>query len=153
MEQSLLSDQLILLDYKASDRESLLQSLSEVLQSKGYVKQSFAQAIIAREAQFPTGLNTPGVHLAMPHTDPRHVNRPAILVARLQAPVRFKEMGGSGKDVDAGLIFMLAVTDPKSHLETLRKLMAIFSDQETLLEVYHASTKREILEKLELILA
>lgn len=153
MEQSLLHESLTLLDYEAPNQTTLLENLAEVLRAEGFVKDSFARAIIQREEKFPTGLNTPAVQLAMPHADPQHVERAGILVARLKSPIRFKEMGGSGKDVDARLIFMLAVADPKEHLATLGKLMAIFSDGEKLSDVYQTKSKDELIAKLEKILA
>lgn len=153
MIESLLHEELIMLDYTAPNSEVLLGELAQVLKKQGYVKESYAQAVIEREKVFPTGLNTPGVKVVMPHTDPQHVNKPAILVAKLKHPVNFKEMGNSGKDVAAELVFMLAVTDPKGHLETLGKLMSIFSNGEMLLDVYHTQTKQDLIAKLEKILA
>jgi len=149
---SLLHEELVLLDYQADDAEMLLTRLAGVLQQQGYVKESYRQAILDREQEFPTGLNTPGVQLAMPHAAPQHVNEAAILVAKLARPVMFKEMGNSGKDVSASLIFMLAVTDPKAHLETLSKLMSIFSQEEKLLDVYQSNDAKALLGKLSAIL-
>ena len=57
-------------------------------------------------------------------------------------------MGNSGKDVEAKLIFMLAVTDPQGHLQTLSKLMAIFSDGEKLTDLYNSLTKQAFIETL-----
>ena len=153
MSESLLHDELVLLDCSAKDSEELLTKLAAILKEQGYVKDSYTQAIIDREKVFPTGLNTPGAKVVMPHTDPVHVNKAAILVARLSQPVLFKEMGNSGKSVEANLVFMLAVTDPKGHLATLSKLMSIFSNGEKLLGVYNSKTKTELIEQLDEILA
>lgn len=153
MSESLLHDELVLLDCSANDSEELLRKLAAILKEQGYVKDSYAQAIIDREEVFPTGLNTPGTKVVMPHTDPVHVNKAAILVAKLKNPVLFKEMGNSGKSVEAKLVFMLAVTDPKGHLATLSKLMSIFSDGEKLLGLYNAKTKKEMINQLDKILA
>lgn len=153
MSESLLHEDLIMLDYAAESGVDLLGELAEILKKEGYVKESYAQAVIEREKNFPTGLNTPGVKVVMPHTDPNHVNKPAILVAKLNHPINFKEMGNSGNDVAAELVFMLAVTDPKGHVETLGKLMSIFSNGEMLLDVFHSKTKQDLIAKLEKILA
>ncbi|CUH97496.1 hypothetical protein P22_3627 [Propionispora sp. 2/2-37] len=153
MSTSLLHEELVLLDYEAEGNEDLIRKLSAILHDKGYVKDSYAQAVVEREEAFPTGLNTLGIKVAVPHTNPEHVKQAAILVAKLLQPVTFKEMGNSGKDVDAELVFMLAVTDPKEHLSTLSKLMGIFSDREKLLDLYQSATKQEIITKLNSILA
>lgn len=148
----LLQDDLVLLDYAAKDSEALLFNLAMLLKEKGYVKDSYPQAIIEREKAFPTGLNTPGVKVVMPHTDPVHVNKAAILFAKLQKPVDFKEMGNSGNLVKANLVFMLAVSDPKEHLAALSKLMSIFSNGEKLLEIYQSKTGGEVVRQLNEIL-
>ncbi|VBB07755.1 phosphoenolpyruvate-dependent sugar phosphotransferase system eiia 2 [Lucifera butyrica] len=153
MTTSLLHEELVFLDYKAQENEELLKNLATILNHKGYVKTSYANAVISRERVFPTGLNTLGVKVAVPHTDPEHVNKAAILVAKLSTPVRFKEMGNSGGDVDVQLLFMLAVTDPKEHLATLSKLMSIFSNGDKLLDLYQSDTKKAIINKLDEILA
>ncbi len=148
----MLHENLIFLNYKADNQKQLLTDFAKILQEQGYVKSSYAKAIIEREAEYPTGLNTPGIKLAMPHTYPQHVIKPAILVATLQNPITFKEMGNSINTVEAKLIFMLAVTDPKGHLEILSKLMSIFSQEDKLLDIYNSSSPKELISKLDKIL-
>lgn len=150
---SMLHKDLVFLKYKATDLETLINNLSEVLYTKGYVKKSYATAILDREKQFPTGLNTPGINIAMPHTYPEHVIKPAILIATLDKPISFHEMGNSSNTVQAKLIFMLAVTDPKGHLEILSKLMSIFSKEDKLIDLYNSSQPEELIDKLNKVLA
>lgn len=152
MTDSLFHKNLIFLNYESSDQVTLLNEFSQILYEKGYVKNSYAKAIIEREEKFPTGLNTPGVKLAMPHTYPQHVLKSAILVATLKQPIIFKEMGNAINTVNAQLIFMLAVTDPKGHLSILSKLLSIFSDESKLSDIYHTQDKIALIEKLNKIL-
>ncbi len=152
MDNSILHEDLIFLNYEAENQLSLLNKFSGILYAGGYVKDSYAQAIIEREQEFPTGLNTPGIKIAMPHTYPTHVLKSAILVATLKNPVTFNEMGNSSNTVDAQLIFMLAVTDPKGHLSILSKLMSIFSDKEKLSDIYYTDNKMDMIKKLNKIL-
>lgn len=153
MNESLLYEDLVLLNYTAADRADLLRKMAAVLEAKGYVKPSYADAVIERENTYPTGLNTLGVKVAMPHTAPGHVNKAAIMVAILTDPVTFGEMGKSDGSVDARLVFMLAVTDPQGHLTALGKLMAIFSDGEKLTELYAAKNERAVIDQLAKVLA
>lgn len=152
MTDSLFHKNLIFLNYESSNQVTLLNEFSQILYEKGYVKNSYAKAIIEREEKFPTGLNTPGVKLAMPHTYPQHVLKSAILVATLKQPIIFKEMGNASNTVNAQLIFMLAVTDPKGHLSILSKLLSIFSDEAKLSDIYHTQDKIALIEKLNKIL-
>jgi len=151
--QVLLHEDLILLNYEAESKEELLQKLSNILKEKGYVKDSFEEGVMKREIIYPTGLNTNGVKVAIPHTDSIHVLKPAILVALLKEPVCFKEMGNGINDVEAKLIFMLAVKDPSLQVETLSKLMSILSDKDKLLSIYKSTTNTEVIDKLSKILS
>lgn len=150
--ESMLHEDLIYMDYPSKDREILLEELSEILKEKGYVKESYQRAILEREKKYPTGLNTPGIPLAMPHAEAEHVNKPAILVARFTEPVTFKEMGNSGNDVQAKFVFMLAVSDPEGHLATLSKFMSIFSQEEKLKALYAINDKKTLMKELGKIL-
>lgn len=152
MIKSLLHEELVFLNYEGGDQENLLRKFSQVMFQQGYVKDSYATAIIDREKEFPTGLNTPGIKIAMPHTYPEHVLKSAILVATLQKPVCFHEMGNDKNMVDVQMLFMLAVTDPKGHLNILSKLLSIFSNEAQLSDVYHAKDKKALIEKLNNIL-
>ena len=152
MSTSMLHEDLIFLNYKTTNFKNLIEELSHILYKKGYVKESYTSAILEREKQFPTGLETPGINIAMPHTYPEHVIKPAILVATLENPIDFHEMGNSSNTVPAKLIFMLAVTDPKGHLEILSKLMSIFSQEDKLIDLYNSTQAKEIIDKLNKVL-
>lgn len=141
---ALLNEELILMDYGANNKEELLRGLGTILREKGYVKDSYIDGLLEREETFPTGLNTPGVSVAIPHTYAIHVEKPAILIAKLNKPVVFKEMGSGENDIEAKLIFMLAIKNPDQQVITLSKLMSIFSNEETLLEIYNAKEKHDI---------
>ncbi|MGH4121222.1 PTS sugar transporter subunit IIA [Clostridium sp.] len=149
----LFHEKLILLNYEAESKEELLKNMSKILREQGYVKDSFAEGVLQREIIYPTGLNTAGVKVAIPHTDAIHVEKPAILVALLNKAVSFKEMGGGVNDVEAKLIFMLAIKNPSRQVQTLGKLMSIFSDKDKLLSIYNSTTTKEVIDKLSQIVS
>lgn len=136
---SMFNKDFILFDVEAENKEELLEQLAAKLYNAGYVKDTFLNAVLEREKVFPTGLPTPGVKVALPHTYAVHVLKPVILVANLKKPVAFKEMGNGINDVMAELIFMLAVTDPKNEVALLQKLMSIFSKEDVLLQLKASS--------------
>jgi PTS system galactitol-specific IIA component len=149
-EIKMLSKELIYLDVDGEDSEELLSKLSDVLYEKGYVEESFKQAILDREKEFPTGLPTLGVKVALPHTDPKHVIKPAILVSTLRKPIKFKEMGSGINDVEVEMVFMLAVKKPEYQVKLLQKLINIFSKEDVLTslkECKDADSIYDILEK------
>lgn len=131
----MLKKELIYLNLDAENRQKLLSGLSDILYKKGYVKSTFKQAILDREKVYPTGLPTSGVKVALPHTDPKHVLKPAILVSTLKKPIKFKEMGNGVNDVKVELVFMLAVKEPSFQVKLLQKLMNIFLKEDILVSI------------------
>jgi PTS system galactitol-specific IIA component len=150
--ESLLNEELVLLDYEAKNKEELLKGLASILHERGYVKESYIDGVLEREKVFPTGLNTEGIKVALPHTDAKHVNKAAILFAKLKEPVTFKEMGLSGNDVEAKMIFMMAVKNPEEQVKCLGNLMSILSKKEMLISLYECTNKSELMENLSKVL-
>ena len=114
-----LHKDLVVTDLDAVSAEEVFQKLGGKLVETGYCKESYIEALITREKSFPTGINMGEVGIAMPHTDREHVNKSGVAIARLKKPVKFLQMGTLDVEVQARIIFMLAVEDPDAHLETL----------------------------------
>ncbi len=63
----LLDPDAIIIHYPAQDAEDVVRRLSQKLLEKGYVRDSFADAALAREAELPTGLVLGGdINAAIP---------------------------------------------------------------------------------------
>ncbi|MTI46604.1 PTS sugar transporter subunit IIA [Sporosalibacterium faouarense] len=146
---SLFDPNMILFNVEAKDYEDLLKKLSAQLIEKGYAKESFEDAVIEREKVYPTGLPTPGVMVALPHTKPEYVIKPAILVANLKEPVFFKEMGNGVNDIPAELVFVMAIDNPEQQVDVLKKLMDIFSNKEILTSLKSCTEVVEVIDILE----
>ena len=114
-----------------TDKE-VLEQMASALQEEGYVKETFSDAIIQREISFPTGLPMGGINVAIPHTDPEHVNKAGFCLGILDKPVTFNVMATEGEKVDVSVVFMLAIKRKEDQLENLQKLIAICQDQEML---------------------
>ena len=124
--------ELILPELDAEDAADAIRQFGALFAAHGFVKESYVDAVLAREMEYPTGLQLEGMALAMPHTSGAHVNEAAIGVAKLKKPVIFGHMGDGETKVKAEMLFMIAVKDPNGHLETLRRIMKVFTDQESL---------------------
>ncbi len=109
-------------------RDTAIATLAGLLESGGYVRETFAQAVLDREKVFPTGLPTQPVGIAIPHTDAEHVKLPALAVGVLPQPVQFEEMGSPGSIVDVSVIVVLAIPDPKAIMPVLRQLAGCFQN-------------------------
>ena len=117
---------------QADSAQEAIRKLGGALQQKGIVKDTYVDAVLQREEIFPTGLPTPEIHVAIPHTDPEHVIKPAIMLGVLKKPVVFGEMGNPDSQLDVQLICMLAIAKSDSLINLLEKLVVAFQDPEFL---------------------
>ena len=95
---------LVIAPMQAKSAAEAIAQLAACLQAGGFVKASWAQATIEREKTFATGLPTPEVGVAIPHTDIEHVLQQAIAVGILAEPVLFGEMGNPESTVPVRLV-------------------------------------------------
>lgn len=132
------------LQLEAVDAEDVLTKIGNTLYTHGYVKESYVEAILKREANHPTGLPAPGVAIAIPHTDPEHVLESRIAVATLKQPVSFSMMGNPEVKLPVQIVFMLAIKDPKNQPTILKQLMKVFQNQEVLQEIQISQGEEEL---------
>lgn len=106
----------ICLDLKAKTKDEALDEMIALLSASGTLADSAAykQAILAREAQSPTGI---GFGIAIPHAKSAAVKKPLVAFGVSKNGVDF----GGGP---ANLIFMIAASNDAGdlHLQTLAKL-------------------------------
>jgi PTS system galactitol-specific IIA component len=111
-----------------------------------YVKDTYVQAVLDREKEFPTGLQTTLLGCAIPHTDTIHVFRSSIAVATLTSPVIFQAMGDPGVDIKVTLVMMLAISDVNMVINTLTKVISILEYESSLCKIMGATRREEIQE-------
>ncbi len=144
--EELLKEELIVINMKAKDSNEAIGKLAQVLYKNAFVKESYIKAVQDREKNFPTGLPTEGVGVAIPHTDVEHVNTPAMAIAVLEEPVTFKMMGMIEEKVKVQILFMLAIKESKTQIKLLQRLMNVFEDREILEKIHKSTTPGEIKE-------
>ena len=137
-------EDLIILDVDAKDAEDAIRQVGKLLYDGGYVKDTYVDAVAAREKEYPTGLILQDINIAMPHTMGIHVNIPAVCVAKMAHPVTFGHMGDPDTKVEAELLFMMAIKDPDAQVETLQNVMGVFTNSEAVAALKAASTKEEL---------
>ncbi|EHI70355.1 PTS sugar transporter subunit IIA [Streptococcus ictaluri] len=102
----LVGTDLINLNVCAQSQSELLASLSDYLLKKDYVLESFEEAIILREKEYPTGLQLENIAVAIPHTYAQHVKKPFIFINRLAKPVSFIQMGTDDEKLDVKYVMV-----------------------------------------------
>ena len=145
MEQAIYRE-LIMVDVDAKDSEDAIRQVGQLFYKNGFVKDTYIDAVVAREKVFATGLALEGISIAMPHTDVIHVNKPGITVAKLAHPVEFEHMGEPGRKVEAEMLFMMAITNPEDQIGTLMKVLGVFQNKEALQAFKAATTEDEVYE-------
>lgn len=123
---------LISIGLAADDYKDVMKKLGSRLRKEGYVKDSYIDALIAREEEFPTGLDVGGIGVAIPHTSVEHVHKVGVAIAVLDKPVSFVQMGTDDERTDVRIVFMLAVVNPDAHIDQLQRIITIIQDKTVL---------------------
>ena len=121
----------------AKDQTDLFEQVASLLEERQIVTPTYRSALIEREKSFPTGLDMEFLgkdlpNVAIPHTDPEYVKKPAICLGVLDQPVEFCVMGMEGEKTRVSLLFMLAIKKKEDQLGLLQKLIEACQDQEVL---------------------
>lgn len=145
MLSELLDSRAVALNYPAADAADVIRHLSARLLDAGYVRASFADAALSREAELPTGLVLGGdVNAAIPHTDVEHVLKPAVALATLPYPVIFRHMIAPDEEVPVQLVFLLALEQPKTQVAMLQEVASVLQNAQLIAELMSASSVTEV---------
>lgn len=137
---------LIVAGLDAEEDREVLEKLGRVVVREGYAKESYVDALIAREKEYPTGLDVDGIGVAIPHTSVEHVNKVGIAIAVLDRPVAFVQMGTDDETTAVRLVFMLAVVDPNAHIDQLQRIVEIIQDKRVLEKLMGAKDPEKIIQ-------
>ena len=133
MEQATFRN-LILRDVEAANAEEAIRKVGQRFYDEGFVKDTYIDAVVAREKNYATGLQLADIAVAMPHTDPQHVNRPGVCIAQLKHPVEFEHMGDPDTKVQAEMLFMM------------QKVLGVFQQPEVVAAFRAAKNEDELFE-------
>ncbi|MBI9105781.1 MAG: PTS sugar transporter subunit IIA [Spirochaetales bacterium] len=142
--EDILKTECILGNIEAPSKEKALELMAERLTSLGYVKESFKEAILDREANYPSGLPMEDIKIAIPHTDADHVNQSVICFARLKENVEFSVMGAPDEKIQVRLISMFALKEKKLIGDLLETLITTYQDNDVLKSLLDADSDEDI---------
>ena len=143
------SNLVTLIDEEGLTCEQVERRIAGILNEQGYAKDTYAQAIVDREANFPTALDMSGLNVAIPHCDVANVNTAAFCMAVLQHPVDWHKMDEPDETCKVSVVVMLALTEAHAHLEMLQKVIAFVQDQELVAKVIASDTPEQAFELVE----
>lgn len=142
----MLDKDLIFNNLPLSNFDEVINYCGEALLDKGYVKNTYIQAVKDREKLFPTGIEVGNYGVAIPHTDPEHVIETSIVVATLENEVAVHQMINPEETVSTRVFFILAVKNPKEQMSLLSKLMGIMQSKSVIEKLQNAMSRNEIQE-------
>ncbi|KAB7896334.1 PTS galactitol transporter subunit IIA [Rouxiella sp. S1S-2] len=109
--------------------ENVFKYLHEKLTMAGIVKESYLEALIAREREYPTGIELDGYAVAIPHCDTEHALKPSIYILRTPQPILVNQADGDNQ-LETQLIINLVVTNPLDQLQLLKSLFSNLQDKD-----------------------
>jgi len=142
--------ELVEVSLEAETSEQVIRELGKTVLAKGYIDEEFIENLLAREKEFPTGLETV-YPIAIPHVG-GHCHTSFLAVAVLKKPVTFMAMEGTGKELKVRCVFLFGITDPQHQVEVLKKFIFAFREEENLKKIHEATEKKEVLTILKTLL-
>ena len=150
VDTSLFRPELVFFDFEATDEWDFFKKMSDTLKEKGYVRDSWHDAICAREKSFPTGLQFEKIGIAIPHVDPENNVKPYIAIIKPKAPIDFAPMADMvDHPVHTELIINLGLlAHAEDQVAVLQAMMGIFMDEEAMAEIMAQDTPEGIIDAI-----
>lgn len=110
--------------------EGVINELGECAAERGYADSAYVEAVLEREAEYPTGLSVPDADfgIAIPHADPDHVNREAVILGIPESSVTFESMDDPDQTVDAEAVLLLLAAGSDEYTDFLSSLASLLQD-------------------------
>jgi len=116
------------------DDETVLRELSDHAVAADLADPAYVDALLEREEDYPTGLSIPGedghLGIAIPHADPDHVNRQAVIVGLPEETATFRSMDDKDEEIEVDVVVLLLVTETEGYSAFLSNLTKLFQDDD-----------------------
>ncbi|MFD1064918.1 PTS sugar transporter subunit IIA [Oceanobacillus locisalsi] len=144
-----LDKELILLNSRADSTPAIFEEIGSVMIKQGYANSDYVEGLKAREKEFPTGVPTGVIGVALPHTDASYVNDSKIGLMTLENPVSFRIMGSDSDEIEVKVVFLLGCSDGEEHIQVLQKIVELVQQQAFLDQLLQLETVDEAYQLLE----
>lgn len=129
----LLRPEHILIGLKAANAQEALRLLNQALVASGHTLPEFADDVWKREQEYPTGLPTQPIAVAIPHADPDHVQRSAVAIGVLNEPVTFAQMGSDGSlTLAVKVVILLAIKEREKQVTMIQQVISLIQNAQLL---------------------
>lgn len=145
---NLLDKDLIVLHSNVQHYSDVFKELGQTMIDKGYANENYIEGLLERESNFPTGIPTETIGIALPHTDASFVKESKIGLLVLENPVKFGVMGGDGEETDVKIVFLLGCSEGNQHLQALQNVIELIQDANFVEKIVSLKSKDEAYELL-----
>ncbi|MBM6837805.1 PTS sugar transporter subunit IIA, partial [Clostridium saudiense] len=135
---------LVYRDLDFSNKTEVLEFLANKLYEEKFVKDGYREAILKREAEYPTALPAK-IKIAIPHCDHTLVNKPAIALGILKNKVDFQAMDDPDVTLGVQIVMMLALNEPHGHIEMLQKIISLIQNADDLKKILKSKSNEDVL--------
>lgn len=132
-----------------SSRNEYFEDISNRLYDLGIVTKDFQEALETREMNYPTGLITKSLTVALPHVDSKYVKKNAFYITCFKTPVTFQRMDDVKNAIPVSISFLMLIKDVDSHMKAIQQIATILQDEDILEEIYEAKDKDEVIALIE----
>lgn len=126
--EGMIQKELIKQHVMVDSEQELFEQISEELLEKEYVFPKFLKGITKREEEFPTGLMTQFLNIALPHADCVYIQKPFLYVVYLEQPIKVRQMGDN-QEMTVNHLLFLGIKEPTKQVDLLSTLMRLFMDK------------------------
>lgn len=147
--KEMVRQDLIITELECNDCNMALVTIADLLYEKGVVKDSFKEALLLREKEYPTGLPLGEINIAIPHAQHQHVNEQAIALAVLKNPVDFNSMEDRDEMISIKLVVCLAMCKDDTNVKILPELIKYFTNNENVKNILNCKTPVEIIDVIQ----
>lgn len=137
--ENIIEERNIVIKNSVETWKEAIEYSSKPLLENGFIKASYIDAILENtKKNGPYYVLAP--EIAMPHASPLSgVIKQQISLLVLKEPIKFSEDG-----FQVRLVFTLAATDNESHLNSLKRLSKVFSNEALINKIIQAESEKEV---------
>ena len=143
----MIDRELFYFNLEVESRDELLKIVGSSLQNKGFVKETYVEALLEREHNFPTGLPLK-IGVAIPHTSIEHANENKLVFVKPTHSLTFNEMGNEDGVVEVEFIIFLVICDEKDHMDVLSKIITIIQEEKIVENILKSESLVEFQKKI-----
>lgn len=134
----------IILKLEADTHDEVLTAICARLLDEGKIKKGYLESLLARESDYPTGLDLGGINIAIPHTDWQWSNTTQLAIATLAKPIMWHSMEDPDETVEVSMVVMSLFDNPAHQLGALQGIISVVQDQGLVARLVETDDVREI---------